>query len=360
MTEPSEGTANAPVNGSQETPPPIKIPQSPGGKAMGPFGIGFIAVYFVLTAILVGNGLIVLWPPGPKAAVSPSGQDEGGQKPKLPQKPPVAGTPALHSETTPPMGTDMGAGTTAPMGTEMTPPKTADQDKKESTNDEKIEKCKDFELFWFYGVCLSDEQRLLLLVILAGTLGSLVHGLRSFFWYAGNRNLVSSWAGMYLTLPFLGAAMAAVFYLIVRGGFFPQARLSETNPMSFVAVAALIGMFTEQAAQKLKDIADTFFAPAPKGADHAGAPTLTKIEPNHGHVGDEVTISGTGFVEKTTVKFGKTAAAPVTFISSTSIKVKSPQGETGTVAVEVTNPDGLKVSLDKGFTYDTQDQPKGP
>ena len=35
-----------------------------------------------------------------------------------------------------------------------------------------------------------DEVRLLLLVILAGALGSLVQALRSIYWYVGNRELV--------------------------------------------------------------------------------------------------------------------------------------------------------------------------
>ena len=37
---------------------------------------------------------------------------------------------------------------------------------------------------------MSDEERMLILVITAGALGSLIHALRSAYWYVGNRNLV--------------------------------------------------------------------------------------------------------------------------------------------------------------------------
>jgi hypothetical protein len=41
----------------------------------------------------------------------------------------------------------------------------------------------------FFGVTwkMWDEQRLLILVMTAGALGSLVHALRSAYWYVGNR-----------------------------------------------------------------------------------------------------------------------------------------------------------------------------
>ena len=65
-------------------------------------------------------------------------------------------------------------------------------------------------LWWQFD--LWDEQRLLLLVILGGALGTLVHSLRSVYWYIGNRNLVMSWLAMYFMLPFAGSALALVFY----------------------------------------------------------------------------------------------------------------------------------------------------
>jgi hypothetical protein len=103
-----------------------------------------------------------------------------------------------------------------------------------------------------------DEQRLLLIVVLAGALGSLVHGLRSVYWYVGNRTLVRSWLGMYLLLPLAGGALGLIFYLVIRGGFFsPQASFEQTSPFGFAAFAALIGMFSQQAVLKLQTVAET-------------------------------------------------------------------------------------------------------
>jgi len=121
-------------------------------------------------------------------------------------------------------------------------------------------------LGWQFG--LEDEQRLLLLVILAGALGTLVHSLRSVYWYIGQRDLVKSWMAMYFMLPFAGSALALVFYLVVRGGFFsPQSSFQQTSPFGFAAFAALIGMFSSQAVLKLKDVAEVLLSKPLAGAN---------------------------------------------------------------------------------------------
>ncbi len=127
----------------------------------------------------------------------------------------------------------------------------------------------------FFGVTwkISDEQRLLILVVAAGALGSLVHALRSAYWYVGNRNLVRSWIPKYILLPFCGATLAVLFYLIVRGGFFStRAGLPQTSPFGFCALACLVGLFSEQAVLKLKQLAETVFMTAEQGKD-ANPPT---------------------------------------------------------------------------------------
>lgn len=52
--------------------------------------------------------------------------------------------------------------------------------------------------------------------------------------------------------PFPGTALAVVFYLVIRGGFFsPQAGFRQTSPFGFAALAALLGIFSERAVLKL-------------------------------------------------------------------------------------------------------------
>lgn len=113
-----------------------------------------------------------------------------------------------------------------------------------------------------------NEVRLLFVVIIAGALGSMVHGFRSFYRYVGERQLKWSWVAMYILLPFTGATLALLFYLIVRGGFFsPQASVSDTSPAAFAALAALVGLSSEQAALALKKVADNLFEKPEKGTN---------------------------------------------------------------------------------------------
>lgn len=124
---------------------------------------------------------------------------------------------------------------------------------------------------------MSDEERLLILVMTAGALGSLVHALRSAYWYVGNRNLVRSWIPKYLLLPFCGSILAVLFYFVVRGGFFsPQANSMHTSQYGFCALACMVGLFSEQAVLKLKQVADTVFMTTEKGKDSNPPPVESK------------------------------------------------------------------------------------
>lgn len=132
-------------------------------------------------------------------------------------------------------------------------------------------------LLWTFSI--SDEIRLLLIVGLVGALGSLVHALRSLYWYVGNRALVRSWLAKYILLPFIGSTLALVFYFVLRGGLFsPQATVEETSPFGFAALAGLVGMFSDQAAEKLKEVAATLLAPTPKGTDYVPPTTEEESE----------------------------------------------------------------------------------
>ena len=106
---------------------------------------------------------------------------------------------------------------------------------------------------------------MLLAVAMAGALGSLVHAARSFYWYVGNRELRRSWLPLYYLRPLVGAALATVFYLVIRGGFIPSD--GETNSLAFVALSALVGLFSEEAVLKLKEVAETVFKKVPMGED---------------------------------------------------------------------------------------------
>lgn len=334
-----------------------QVPPSPGGKPMGATGITLVTLYLVAVTIVVFHSLVVLWPPN---------RERDDRLTRIEQKVDAL-TSGLTTDLTtdfteeiPPLDTGL---TEEPTTTDFTP-ETAATPEETETPPKKETGAKDCgdqtltELFWVMPLCLSDEERLFLIVMFSGALGGLVHSLRSFYWYAGNRKLVLSWAGFYVTLPVLGATLATVFYVVVRGGFFsPQSEITDTSPFGFAALAALVGMFTEQAVEKLKKIMESTFADAPEGKDHAGPVVLTvsKISPPDGPQagGTEVTITGKGFDKAPTVTFGGKAATDVKVAADgTSLTAKTPPGDAlGAVDLEVKNPDGKTAPLAGGFTY---------
>lgn len=127
-----------------------------------------------------------------------------------------------------------------------------------------------FFVWTFPGDC---EPAMVLYVFAAGALGGLLHALRSFYWYVGNRELVRSWAALYLFLPFVGGTLSVVFYVVIRGGLFSGATIGDgVNSLGFAAVGALVGLFSEQAILKLKDVANTLFKKPKPGEDETTKP----------------------------------------------------------------------------------------
>lgn len=120
-------------------------------------------------------------------------------------------------------------------------------------------------LFWAFSV--SDEVRMILIVVLSGALGGLVHAIRSTFWYAGHGMLRWRWFPMYVLLPFVGSILGLIFYLVIRGGFLPGGTVEQASHYGFAALSALVGMFSQQAALKLRKIFETLLTEAPKGED---------------------------------------------------------------------------------------------
>jgi hypothetical protein len=105
--------------------------------------------------------------------------------------------------------------------------------------------------------CFPREIALLLLTVLAGALGTFVHIGRSYVDFVGNRTLRASWRAWYLLYPFIGAAFALIFYIALRAGVLTTG--TEMNPYGIAALAALVGMFTKQATDKLSEVFSTLF-----------------------------------------------------------------------------------------------------
>lgn len=110
-------------------------------------------------------------------------------------------------------------------------------------------------------VLLTAEMRLFLIVILCGALGLLTHAVRSFILFVGNKEFCKSWTLNYVLRPFQGSLLGVQFYLVVRGGFFsPSVGIEGASPFGMVALAALVGLFSDSAMTKLKEISIAVFA----------------------------------------------------------------------------------------------------
>lgn len=214
----------------------------------------------------------------------------------------------------------------------------------------------DSSVTWFWrDLDLTADTTLLLLVVLVSGVGSYVHVTVSFSDFAGNRQLVSSWVWWYVLRVFVGSSLAVVFYFALRGGFFSSASdSSQVNVYGIAALAGLVGLFSKQATDKLREIFDTAFRTQEGYGDDARSdgianppPTLEGCEPpqiSHGEL--EVVLAGTGFTRDSIVRVaqvgGPEEPRTVTLLSATQLKVTLQQADIetpGVLSFVVVNPE---------------------
>lgn len=134
----------------------------------------------------------------------------------------------------------------------------------------------------------AKESTVLLMVILLGALGGALHWVSSLVMYIGNRQLKRSWLLYYFGMPFVGAALAPIFYMLVRVGLVNPAgpssdgsSLANLNLIAIYSLAALTGLFAKTATQKLSEIFATLFRTSESSKDKMGkevAPGKEKTE----------------------------------------------------------------------------------
>jgi hypothetical protein len=117
-------------------------------------------------------------------------------------------------------------------------------------------------------------------------------------------------------------------------------------------------MFSAQAAEKLKDIADGLFSKAPTGKNHASSepttPAVSSVHPSSGPLagGTRVVITGDGFVKGTAVRFDSIPATSVAVENRNTLHVVTPpRAKAGRVDVTVAVPRNAPVTDPGGFTY---------
>ena len=118
-------------------------------------------------------------------------------------------------------------------------------------------------VFFWGSVILPAEIRLMFVAAIGGALGSYVHLATSFADYAGNEKLTTNWGWWYILRPFIGMALAEVVYLALRGGLLnasgSDSATTAISPYGVAASAALTGLFSKQATDKLQEVFETLF-----------------------------------------------------------------------------------------------------
>ena len=202
-------------------------------------------------------------------------------------------------------------------------------------------------------LCLyaSLDAKLLILVMLAGALGSFIHAATSFGDFVGNKRLTTNWLWWYILKPLIGTVLAAIFYLCVRGGFLSGATQAESvNLYGITALAGMVGMFSKQATDKLSEVFDTLFKTTPSGGDSKRkegldnpVPVLSGSEPARLAPGTRdlvIILSGKGFVNGSVAHVNGSARA-TSFSDSTHLSatlLDADVAQAGQLNVTVINP----------------------
>lgn len=143
---------------------------------------------------------------------------------------------------------------------------------------------------------------ILLLVILGGFLGSLIHITGSLGDFIGNGRFKRSWSLWYFTRPFLASGLAIVVYFAIIGGFLSvNSSSGSVNLVGVMTVSIMVGLFTDRTAIKLGELFDVIFKPKDIRLDPiTGQPIATLVTPMSLIRGMlmPITIMGEGFVKE--------------------------------------------------------------
>ncbi len=120
-------------------------------------------------------------------------------------------------------------------------------------------------------VQLSDKSNLIIIpdsmaiiaVLFCGAFGGLIHSMRSFYAHLINLTLRNRDLPKFILRPFSGAILALIFYFVLRAGLGqpgPGNSNAGSSIIFYCAIAAVVGMFTDQTVEKLKKVADAFMS----------------------------------------------------------------------------------------------------
>lgn len=135
-------------------------------------------------------------------------------------------------------------------------------------------------IFWgSLAISLSPNDRMMLIAILMGVIGAMVHAMTSFADFVGNKRLELAWLPWYFLRPVIGSGLSLFFYVGFRAGLLTGSSTTsaDINPFGIAAIGGLAGMFSKQATDKLSEVFSTMFKTSAKtGDDQRGG----KLDPD--------------------------------------------------------------------------------
>ncbi len=206
---------------------------------------------------------------------------------------------------------------------------------------------------WCFRVTM--DVTLMLVVMLAGGLGSFIYTAMSFSDYVGNRELVKSWIWWYILKPFIAMTLSLIFYLLLRGGLLSvngngDAKVGSLNLHGIVAISAMVGLFSRQAIDKLSEVFNALFRTDPNGGDAQRANSLSQPVPILNDVAEQyltqattnlnVRISGAGFTKRSILRINGAERTTLFANDTTLTATLLPQDvqQEGILTVDVLNP----------------------
>jgi len=161
---------------------------------------------------------------------------------------------------------------------------------------------------------------------------------------------------------FIGVALALLFYFAVRGSLLSASGSAATqavNPYGIAALAGLVGLFSKQATDKLREVFETAFRTAPGYGDDQRRDKATNPRPHlsgvtpprvqRGTPDTELTVQGQGFIATSAAEVRRIGADPpvtvprtVTVVSATELKIQLKAADlidVGEIEIAVVNPE---------------------
>jgi IPT/TIG domain len=197
-----------------------------------------------------------------------------------------------------------------------------------------------------------------------GALGAVIISLSGAFDHRNDWD--ATWNAWHLTRPLIGISLAIVAWLIFQAGILavgsvPPATAAAGNGalapgvtaptnLLFYVIAFMVGYREAIFRELIKRVTDVILSPG-TDAPKTPVPVVTSLNPKTGSAagGETVTITGSGLLGATSVKFGATEASKMQITDDTTISVQTPAATAGAVSVTVTTSGG---SANAGaFTY---------